>query len=134
MFSQPSNLSTNNTIRSGLATGLLTQDDAALISEFIAEKRAAVGICIGRANMLTFNLVGWRRFIKPFRELTMGDVYSGIDALKAGKSYKGKPFKQNTLADHVVILKRFLLWAIENGYSTLPEKKVRALKPRPKIK
>ena len=119
----------NNTIRSGLATGLLTQDDASLISEFIAEKRASVGICIGRANMLTFNLVGWRRFIKPFRELTMGDVYSGIDALKAGKSYKGKPFKQNTLADYVVILKRFLLWAIENGYSTLPEKKVRAIKP-----
>ena len=119
----------NHTIEAGLASGRLTKDDADLIGEFIAEKRASVGICVGRANMLTFNLVGWRRFIKPFRELTMADVYSGIDALKAGKSYKGKPFKQNTLADHVVILKRFLLWLIDNGYSNLPEKKVRAIKP-----
>jgi integrase len=79
--------------------------------------------------MLSFNLVGWRRFIGSYRELTIGGVYAGIEALKSGKSQKGKPFKQNTLADHVVILKRFLLWAIENGYSTIPEKKVRALKP-----
>jgi site-specific recombinase XerD len=119
----------NNAIASGLATGLLTPEDASLIREFIAEIRASVGICTGRVNMLSYNLVGWRRFIGPYRTLTMGDVYSGIDALKAGKSQKGKPFKQNTLADHVVILKRFLLWAIENEYMSLPEKKVRALKP-----
>lgn len=124
----------NHTIDAGLASGLLTQEDSALIREFLAEKRASVGICTGRANMLTFNLVGWRRFIGPYRELTMGGVYAGIDALKAGKSQRGKPFKQNTLADHVVILKRFLLWAIENGYSNLPEKKVRALKPPAKNK
>ena len=119
----------NHAIASGLASGLLTADDAALIREFIAEKRASVGICVGRANMLSFTLVGWRRFIGPYRELTIGDVYAGIDALKSGKSQKGKPFKQNTLADHVVFLKRFLLWAIENGYSTLPEKKIRAIRP-----
>jgi integrase len=119
----------NHTISAGLSSGLLTKEDAALISEFIAEKRASIGICTGRANMLTFNLVGWRRFIGPYNELTIAQVYAGIDALKAGKSQRGRPFKQNTLADHVVILKRFLLWAIENGYSTIPEKKVRALKP-----
>lgn len=119
----------NHAIAAGLASGLLTQQDADFIREFLAEKRASVGICTGRVNMLSFTLVGWRRFIGPYRELTISGVYAGIDALKAGKSQKGKPFKQNTLADHVVILKRFLLWAIENEYSTIPEKKVRALKP-----
>ena len=119
----------NHAIANGLATGLLTSEDAALIREFLAEKRASVGICTGRVNMLSFTLVGWRRFIGPYRHLTITDVYSGIEELKSGKSRKGKPFKQNTLADHVVILKRFLLWAIENEYSTIPEKKVRALKP-----
>lgn len=119
----------NHTISSGLASGLLTVEDADLIREFIAEKRASVGICTGRANMLSFTLVGWRRFIGPYKDLNMGGVYAGIDALKAGKSQRGRPFKQNTLADHVVILKRFLLWSIENGYSTLPEKKVQALRP-----
>jgi hypothetical protein len=85
----------------GLHPDFLTADDAALIREFIAEKRASVGICTGRANMLSFTVIGWRRFIGPYRELTIGDVYAGIDSLKSGKSQKGKPFKQNTLADHV---------------------------------
>ena len=119
----------NHTIAAGLASGLLTQEDAALISEFIAEKRAC------RRNL---HRPGQHAYLQPGRLAPVhqalprahhGRVYSGIDALKAGKSHKGKPFKQNTLADHVVILKRFLLWAIENGYSNLPEKKVRALKP-----
>jgi len=80
----------------GLHPDFLTADDAALIREFIAEKRASVGICTGRANMLSFTVIGWRRFIGPYRELTIGDVYAGIDSLKSGKSQKGKPFKQNT--------------------------------------
>jgi integrase/recombinase XerD len=66
----------NHAIASGLASGLLTADDAALIREFIAEKRASVGICVGRANMLSFTLVGWRRFIGPYRELTMQAILS----------------------------------------------------------
>jgi len=64
----------NHAIESGLATGLLTTDDAALIREFIAEKRASVGICTGRANMLSCTLGGWRRFIGPYHELMIGDV------------------------------------------------------------
>lgn len=73
--------------------------------------------------------MSWRRFIGPFRDLTITDVYTGIEALKSGRSRTGRPFKQNTLADHVIILKQFLLWTIDEGYSTIPEKKVRALKP-----
>jgi hypothetical protein len=37
----------NHAIAFGLASGLLTPDDAGLIREFIAEKRASVGICTG---------------------------------------------------------------------------------------
>jgi len=71
----------NHAIASGVASKLLTADDAALIREFIVEKRASVGICTGRVNMLSFTLVGWRRFIGQYRELTIGDVFAGIDAL-----------------------------------------------------
>jgi len=111
----------NHAIASGVAYGLLTADDAALIREFIAEKRASVGICTGSGEYAIIHSCWLETFIGPCRELTIGDVYAGIDALKSGKSQKGKPFKQNTLSDHVVFLKRFLLWAIENGYSTLPD-------------
>ena len=41
----------NNVIASGLASGLLTSDDAALIREFIAEKRASVGICVDATGL-----------------------------------------------------------------------------------
>lgn len=43
-------------------------------------------------------------------------------------SARGKPFKQNTIADHIIILKRFYGWAIENGYTDLPDRKIRRLK------
>jgi len=117
-----------HSIASGIAAGLLNQDDAALLNAFLAERRAVAGISTSRANKISFTLVGWRRFIGPFRDLTITDLYTGIEALKAGRSRRGKPFKQNTLADHVIILKQFLLWGIEEGHITLPEKKVRALK------
>jgi len=47
-------------------------------------------------------------------------------------SARGKPFKQNTIADHIIILKRFYGWAIENGYTDLPDRKIRRLKIPPK--
>jgi len=36
------------------------------------------------------------------------------------KSQRGKPFKQKPLKGHVVILKPFLFWSIENGYCNPP--------------
>jgi len=111
-----------------VSTERITPDDAGLISEFLAERRAAGGISNGRVNKLTFTLVTWRRFIPPYSTLTIGTVYMGIDAIKNAKTPQGRPYKQNTLFDHVSILKQFLLWMIENEYSNLPEKKVKAIK------
>ena len=118
----------NTIIDRYVSTERITHEDAGLISEFLAERRAAGGISNGRVNKLTFTLVTWRRFIPPFSTLTIGTVYMGIDAIKNAKTPQGRPYKQNTLFDHVSILKQFLLWMIENEYSNLPEKKVKAIK------
>ncbi len=118
----------NTIIDRYVSTERITPEDAGLISEFLAERRAAGGISNGRVNKLTFTLVTWRRFIPPFSTLTIGTVYMGIDAIKNAKTPHGRPYKQNTLFDHVSILKQFLLWMIENEYSNLPEKKVKAIK------
>ena len=118
----------NTTIDRYVSTERITPEDAGLISEFLAERRAAGGISNGRVNKLTFTLVTWRRFIPPYSTLTIGTVYMGIDAIKNAKTPQGRPYKQNTLFDHVSILKQFLLWMIENEYSNLPEKKVKAIK------
>jgi integrase/recombinase XerD len=98
----------------------ISPDDARLISEFIAERRAAGGISPRRADKLAYTLLGWRRFIPEVATLTLGSVYTGIKAIKHAEHRFGRPFKQNTLFDHVAILKQFLLWMIENEYSDLP--------------
>ncbi len=118
----------NNSLFSALEADILTKQDADLIREFIAERRSVANISQGRTNKVTYTLVSWRRFVGPFSELGIADVYAGIEAIKTGTSQRGKPFKQNTIADHVIILKQFLLWLIEEGYSTLPEKKVHRIK------
>lgn len=106
----------------------ITRQDAELLAEFLAERRAAAGISTRRTDKLSFTLVSWRRFLPPFRELTIGRIYTGIESLKQSNSLRGRPYKQNTIVDHVAILKQFLLWMIDNEYSDLPEKKVKAIK------
>jgi site-specific recombinase XerD len=127
-FSQARTDDTQRLIERYLHEERITADDARLISEFIAERRAAGGISPRRADKLAYTLLGWRRFIEPFSSLTVGTVYIGIEAVKHAEHRLGRPFKQNTLFDHVAILKQFLLWMIENEYSVLPEKKIKAIK------
>ncbi|OPX65887.1 MAG: hypothetical protein A4E36_02169 [Methanoregulaceae archaeon PtaB.Bin009] len=52
--------------------------------EFIAERRGSAGISTGRANKIIFTLICWRRFLPPFAELRMADIYTGIEAMRAG--------------------------------------------------
>lgn len=61
------------------------------------------------------------------------DIYAGIEALEGDKNQRGKPFEQNTLIDHVAILKQFLIRMIENNYSDILEKKIHSTRnPREK--
>jgi len=116
----------------GLTTGQINNRDLQLIREYLAEKRATAGISITRCNKITCTLISWRRFIPPFQDLTIGSVYFGIESLPSNHSIRGRPFKQNTIADHVVILKGFLSWIIESEYLDLPEKKIRRIKSPPR--
>lgn len=99
----------------------ITEDDAALIREFISEVIATRHIVPKRAYKLAYVLVGWRRYIGPFRSNTIGDIYQGIEKFhRAG-------FKTNTLTDYDKFLKRFYLWMIENNYSTISDAKIRKI-------
>ncbi|WP_067048118.1 site-specific integrase [Methanofollis ethanolicus] len=111
-----------------LAEGRLTEDDATLIAAFITEQQASCSLTTIRVNKLVYLLVNWRRFVGPYRTNAIFDLYTGINNLKGGTNQRGKPFKQNTLHDHIILLKRFYLWLIENDISTVPSKKVKAIK------
>jgi len=121
----------DKSIENGLKAGWVTQNDIALIREFVTEKKASGCIGLSRVNKITYTLVHWRRFLPEYSGMTIIDAYNGIEALKNGNCTKGTPFAQNTKHDFVRILKQFLVWMVENEYISLPEKKVLRIKVPP---
>lgn len=104
--------------------GVVDEDDAALVREYLGQLKAERGIGIGRANKVGFHLIGWRRFIGPFRENTLADIHGGIEQLRDFRLEGGRPYKQNTVRDYIEILKAFYRWMTEMGYSSIPRAKI----------
>jgi site-specific recombinase XerD len=115
--------------KKGVESGQITPEDSDLIKRYITEYQAVKHVKPHRVQKTTFDLINWRRFIqKPYSECTTEDIYQGINDMMAGKSQIGKPFKQNTKHDYVKALRLFLIWLIENNYSSLPIEKIRNIK------
>ncbi len=113
----------DRSIEKSLAEEVSTKKDISLIREFVNERRAAAGISLSRSNKIAYTLVGLLRFLPSYEDLTIGDVYAGIEGMNNGLSSKGTPFMQNTRHDWILILKQYLFWLIENEYALIPEKK-----------
>lgn len=124
--------SADDSIKSGLKDQSITEQDALIIRTYLMEKKNTCNITIMRGIKLATTLKGWRRFIGPYENLTLLDVYNGIEKIKSENSDRGTPFAQNTIYDFVRILKSFILWMIENDLSKLPEKKIQKIQPPPK--
>ncbi len=119
-----------NTLTKGISEGRITEDDAQLIKEFVAEISATRHIGSGRAFKLHYTLVNLREYLGPYRQNTIGDVYTAIDRVRNAKEPDGSPrYKPNSISDFIRFLKRFYLWLIENHYSTIAEKKVLKIRP-----
>ncbi len=116
-------------IQKALATGILTRDDVDLINEFVMELQASQGITTIRVNKITSHMINWRRHLGPYRTATTGDIFLAIASIKDARSQRGRPFKQNTLHDYVMFLKRFYLWLIENEYSDVSKAKILKIRP-----
>jgi integrase len=118
-----------NALNDALQRGQVTEDDTAIIRHYIGEYQATRHIKEHRALKTLYDITNWRRFIKkPYRDCTAGDVYLGINDMKTGLSLRDKPFKQNTQHDYIKALKQFLLWMHENGYTSIPVDKIKAIK------
>lgn len=109
--------------------GRLTEADRRLIVEYVREKESSDNITDVRAKKITAHLIGFRRFLPvEYASAGMADVYEAVAALKAGTSMRGRPFRQNTIHDFIRVLKPFLLWMIDEGHTTLPARKVAAIR------
>jgi site-specific recombinase XerD len=115
-------------LNQALHQGRVTPQDAQLIRSFTLEMQSARNISESRILKLTSTLVTWRRFIGPFAENTLPDLYVGIAALKDAKNARDIPFAQNTRRDFLTILKAFYSWMVENEFSSININKVKKIR------
>lgn len=114
--------------------GRIATGDAAMISQFIAEISAAGrGICPSRRYKTTVHLCGLRQWLPPFQEATYADLLGAVEAIKTETKEDGMPrYKQNTQADIIRTLRRFFLWAADEGFSIIPHDKIeKKIRPPP---
>jgi len=114
----------DRSIQKALESGQITKQDADLIREYVADSQTSRNIGGKRAQKIVFVLVGLRRFIGPFTENSIADLYSGVSKIKSGTSLRGKQFAPETIADYIGMLKTFYRWLNEEEYLSLPEKKL----------
>jgi integrase/recombinase XerD len=119
----------DNSINKALASGQITDDDAVLIREYVAEYQATRHVSNLRVLKSIFEIVNWRRFIKsPYREVTIAQIHAALNELNTANTTRGKSFKQNTKHDYVKGLKWFLQWMISEGHSKLSKEKIDKIK------
>ncbi len=117
-----------NSLRYALEGGRITEDDRTLIEQHVAWVGVTANISVGRSNKLTFHLVKWRRFLrKPYRQNAIEDIYNGIKNLKDA-IVDGHPYSQNTIRDDISALKKFYLWMIKKGFSSIPKEDIKEIK------
>ena len=106
--------------------GHITRTEADLISAFAFEIQAQRGT--SDSGMLTraWSLVRVAVALHKFNSSL--DSVTTEDALKIISSLRSEEYSKNYLNDLIKAFKRFLLWRIENGVSTLNEKKIRAVR------
>lgn len=103
-----------------------------MIRRFVNYKQGGQGITHTRATKLTQTLISWRQVItQPWDEVTIDDLFAARVRLTSMKNSWGKPYAQNTIADHIRILKTFYKWMIARGHSMITTDELAELKAPP---
>jgi integrase/recombinase XerD len=106
--------------------GHLTQSEADIIASFIFEIQAQRGSSDNGMMTRAWSLVRVAVALHTFNSKL--DNLETDEALRLVTYLRGNGFSKNYLNDQIKTFKRFLLWRIENGVTTLNEKKIRAIK------
>jgi len=113
--------------------GAISRRDKEIVDQYLMEMAAVHDLSQVRVMKLTTTLLGWRAnnlITSEYHAMTMPELFAAIKMLGTAINQKGREFSQNTKYDYVVILKRFLLWMLENQINpVLDEKKIRGIKP-----
>lgn len=99
-------------VNRAVAKGKITQDDADLIKDYMADQSMNGCSALTRFNVF-YHLVELRQYIGEYRCNTDRDLYEGI------KKFKESERKLLTVMNYLTSLKQFYLWLVENGYSSI---------------
>jgi len=115
-----------NSLNKAVSDGRITEEDRDLLDRFVNWiQGTGAQLSPQRRFKLFYTLIGCRRYLDtPFSQATTNDL------LNAAGKIKGSPeMAKNTKGDYVRFLKRFYLWLVEQGYSDIPERDIRKIKP-----
>jgi integrase len=112
------------------ADGRIDSRDAAMVRRYINYKQGGRGISHMRSTKISQILVSWKQVLSiPWIEATIDDLFAARVRLTAMKNSRGQPYKQNTVGDHIRILKGFYKWLAARGHSTIRTDELAELKP-----
>lgn len=104
----------------GIKIKQIDKKNADLINRFIEYQTATKNIGAMRRSKLTQTLLSWRKFYAGnWPEITMDELTAAVNKLREYKTWKGKGYSPNTIADHIRIIKLFYTWLIKRNLSTL---------------
>lgn len=115
-----------NPVRSmdlGVSKGVITQKDREIIASYLRDQTAAKRLSLNRQKKIASHLVNFRKLLDC--------EYAGVDIgkiLDAKIKLDNSSYKQNTRGDYIRILKPFLRWMNEEGYISIPEKKIASIR------
>lgn len=104
--------------------GKILDKDEKLIKAYISYRSISRNIGIKRQYKIAYHLVSIRRYIGPFLDNSILDIYTGINSIKSGKTKTGDLYKLHTICDSILILKSFYKWLIDEELVILPIKKI----------
>jgi len=106
--------------------GHISRSEADIIASFIFEIQAQRGS--SNSGMITraWSLIQVAKALHTFGSKL--DNLETDEVLRLIIYLRGNGYSKNYLNDQIKTIKRFLLWRIENGVTTLNEKKIRAIK------
>lgn len=119
----------NSRIQAYLDEEVITKEDARLLRRYVNEKGLKMGPQLQYKHYVFLTI--WRKFIGPYTDNTIDEINEGLNNIRYGKNNRNQPYSQHTIHDLVKFLKRFYLWMIDEGYSSIDRRKIERISPPP---
>ena len=112
-----------------VAAGHLSEKDAKIILEYLADVRITRRVSQNRVNLHAACLCRAMPYLPALSETTAADLYGAIEALDGPTACMGaRPYAASTLQDTILDLRAFFHWLRDAGYNDIPRSRIDRIK------